>query len=131
LVPGRASSRETGTCVVIDVPLVFRGRVSEPGRGYQNPVHQPIAVHVFERNYEVSVRGGARLWQIVKTGSSYASQSELPLTFGLGAAAGVEGVRVAWPSGRVDSIGALDANQTIAVQEGSGVVRRIPIGPKR
>jgi enediyne biosynthesis protein E4 len=80
---------------------------------------------------EVSVRGGARLWQIVKTGSSYASQSELPLTFGLGAATGVDGVRVTWPSGRVDTVGALEANHTITVQEGSGVVRRTPIGPKR
>ena len=62
---------------------------------------------------EVSVRGGARLWQIVKTGSSYASQSELPLTFGLGAATGVDGVRVVWPNGRVEAIGALEANQTI------------------
>ncbi len=72
---------------------------------------------------EVSVRG-ARLWQIVKTGSSYASQSELPLTFGLGAAAAVDGVRVAWPSGRVDVVGALQANQSVTIQEGSGVVRR-------
>src|SRR4026209_1053225 len=31
---------------------------------------------------DVAVHGGANLWQIVKTGSSYASHSELPLTFG-------------------------------------------------
>src|SRR5262245_60647592 len=80
---------------------------------------------------EVSVRGGTRLWQIVKTGSSYLSQSELPLTFGLGSATGVDGLRVAWPSGRVDTVGALDANQSVTIQEGSGVVRRTPIGPKR
>ena len=79
---------------------------------------------------EVSVRG-ARPWQIVKTGSSYASQSELPLTFGLGQAAAVDGVRVSWPSGRVDSVGALQANQTVTIQEGSGVVRRTPLGSKR
>jgi hypothetical protein len=79
---------------------------------------------------EVSVRG-ARLWQIVKTGSSYASQSELPLTFGLGQATTVDGVRVAWPSGRVDVIGALQANQSVTIQEGAGVVRRAPIGSKR
>ena len=79
---------------------------------------------------EVSVRG-ARIWQIVKTGSSYASQSELPLTFGLGGATAVDGVRVAWPSGRVDVIGALQANQTVTIQEGAGVVRRTPIGTKR
>ena len=79
---------------------------------------------------EVSVRG-ARLWQIVKTGSSYASQSELPLTFGLGGATTVDGVRVAWPSGRVDVMGALQANQSITIQEGAGVVRRTPMGSKR
>ena len=80
---------------------------------------------------EVAVRGGARLWQIVKTGSSYASQSELPLTFGLGAATGVDGVRVTWPTGRVDAIGALGANQIVTIQEGSGVIRRTAIGATR
>jgi len=80
---------------------------------------------------EVTVRGGAKLWQIVKTGSSYASQSELPLTFGLGAATGVDGVRVAWPSGRVDTVGALQANQSITIQEGAGVVRKAHIAMKR
>jgi len=81
-----------------------------------------IGAHV-----EVSVHGGARLWQIVKTGSSYASQSELPLTFGLGSAAGVDGVRIKWPSGRVDSVGALKANQLVTIKEGAGVVRAIAI----
>jgi hypothetical protein len=79
---------------------------------------------------EVSV-AGARLWQIVKTGSSYASQSELPLTFGLGGATTVDGVRVAWPSGRVDVAGPLQANQSVTIQEGAGVVRRTPVGTKR
>jgi hypothetical protein len=76
---------------------------------------------------EVSVRGGTKLWQIVKTGSSYASQSELPLTFGLGSAASVDGVRIGWPSGRVDSVGMVKANQVIVVKEGVGVVRTAPI----
>ncbi len=80
---------------------------------------------------DVAVHGGARLWQIVKTGSSYASQSELPLTFGLGAATGVDGLRVAWPSGRVDVIGSLQANQLVTIQEGTGVIRRTPNGPPR
>jgi hypothetical protein len=79
---------------------------------------------------EVSV-GGARRWQMVKTGSSYASQSELPLTFGLGGASAVDGIRVSWPSGRVDTVGALQANQTVTIQEGGGVVRKTPIGASR
>ena len=76
---------------------------------------------------EVSVHGGAKLWQIVKTGSSYASQSELPLTFGLGSATGVDGVQIKWPSGRVDSAGALKANQLVTIKEGTGVVRAMAI----
>jgi hypothetical protein len=34
----------------------------------------------------VKLPGGATRWGVVKTGSSYCSQSELPLTFGLGTA---------------------------------------------
>jgi len=80
---------------------------------------------------DVTARGGSRLWQIVKTGSSYASQSELPLTFGLGAASGVDAVRVTWPGGRVDTTGALPANQAITIQEGAGVIRTTPIAVGR
>jgi hypothetical protein len=76
---------------------------------------------------DVEVRGGAKLWQIVKTGSSYASQSELPLTFGLGNAPGVDKVSIRWPSGRVESVGPLQANQRVTVKEGSGVVHVAPI----
>ena len=50
---------------------------------------------------ELALAGGAKPWQMVKTGSSYCSQSELPLTFGLGAAGEVAGIRVTWPGGRI------------------------------
>jgi hypothetical protein len=77
---------------------------------------------------EVTVKGGAKLWQLVKTGSSYASQSEIALTFGLGAATAVDSIRVIWPSGRTDSIGATKADQMIAIKEGAGVSSAVPIG---
>jgi enediyne biosynthesis protein E4 len=53
----------------------------------------------------------------VKSGSSYLSQSQLPVTFGLGAAAAVERVEVEWPSGRKDALSNVRANQTITMQE--------------
>ena len=71
----------------------------------------------------VTTGAGAHRWALVKTGSSYASQSELPVTFGLGVETSVSGVEVRWPSGRVDRIGATPANQMITIEEGRGVVR--------
>jgi hypothetical protein len=71
--------------------------------------------------------GGHTRWRQVRTGSSYASQSELPVTFGLGDAAGVESVRVIWPGGRVDELGPLEANQRITIEEGAGIVDASPI----
>jgi hypothetical protein len=79
---------------------------------------------------DVTVAGGGRQRQVVKTGSSYCSQSELPLTFGLGSAAAVAEVRVRWPSGRVDEVGRTAGNQTITIQEGKGVIDAKPIGRK-
>ena len=60
---------------------------------------------------------GRRQWAVVKTGSSYCSQSELPLTFGLGAAAVPARVEVRWPSGRVDVVDAR-ADTTTTIREG-------------
>ena len=62
-------------------------------------------------------------WALVKTGSSYCSQSELPVTLGLGRAARVSALRITWPSGRVDNLPGIDANRVVAVQEGRGVIR--------
>ena len=64
-------------------------------------------------------------WSIVKTGSSYLSQSELPLTFGLGRAARVSGVRITWPGGQAESLPAMDANRVITVQQGKGVMNSV------
>jgi hypothetical protein len=40
--------------------------------------------------------------RVVKTGSSYLSQSELPVTFGLGKRDTADRVVIDWPSGRVE-----------------------------
>jgi hypothetical protein len=63
-----------------------------------------------------------KLWSTVKSGSSYCSQSELPLTFGLGKADKVSSIEVVWPSGRVDVAPEVNANQFITFQEGKGIV---------
>jgi hypothetical protein len=45
-------------------------------------------------------RDGTGQSRMVKTGSSYLSQSELPVTFGLGKQEAIERVEIEWPSGR-------------------------------
>jgi enediyne biosynthesis protein E4 len=70
---------------------------------------------------------GVRLFQMVKTGSSYLSQSEMPLTFGLGKPEGAVSIEIAWPSGRKDSITEVKPNQFVTVKEGKGIVSSYPI----
>jgi hypothetical protein len=60
----------------------------------------------------------------VKSGSSYLSQSELPLTFGLGKPeeARTVSLEILWPSGVKDRVTEIHPNQFITVQEGKGIV---------
>lgn len=74
---------------------------------------------------------GVDRWQLVKTGSSYLSQSELPVTFGLGATTTVSALRVTWPNGETDDVGAVNADQLITVTEGAGRSDASPIGRGR
>ena len=66
--------------------------------------------------------GGEKQWQMLRSGSSYLSQNELVLTFGVGQRANVASVRIEWPSGTVDQLVNVAAGQTITVQEGKGIV---------
>ncbi len=56
--------------------------------------------------------------QMVRTGGSYCSQSEVALTFGLGSSETVESLEVVWPSGQVDRYTQQQANRLIEVVEG-------------
>ena len=64
---------------------------------------------------------------MVKTGSSYLSQSELPLTFGLGTASRVTGIDVTWPNGKTEHVPATAGDQALTIQEGHGVIRAVPL----
>jgi enediyne biosynthesis protein E4 len=59
-------------------------------------------------------------WAYVKTGSSYCSQSEMPVTLGLESAQRVS-LRLTWPDGRVETIGPLETNRAVTVTEGRGM----------
>jgi len=76
---------------------------------------------------KITAADGSILRGMVKTGSSYCSQSELTLTFGLGSAAAVKAIEVTWPNGKVETLSGADASQTITVQEGKGIIARAPV----
>jgi hypothetical protein len=62
-------------------------------------------------------------WNMVRSGSSYASQSDLTLTFGLGADASVSAIDVEWPSGAKDHLANVPARQIVTIEEGKGQVK--------
>ena len=70
---------------------------------------------------------GAKQWQTVHSGSSYCSQSDLALTFGLGRNDKIDRVEIEWPSGKVDKLSGLAANQLYVVKEGGGVSESKPL----
>jgi len=60
--------------------------------------------------------------KMLRSGSSYLSQSELVLTFGLGVQTKADSVEIDWPSGQIDKLSNVNAGQTVTVEEGKGVV---------
>ena len=64
--------------------------------------------------------------KMLRSGSSYLSQSELVLTFGLGNNTKADSVEVEWPSGHVDKLSDVNAGQMVTIQEGKGVVAARP-----
>jgi hypothetical protein len=70
--------------------------------------------------------GGRILVRDVKAGSSYLSQNDLRVHFGMGNATKADRLEIRWPSGVVDTIEGIEANQILTVREGSGVTGRQP-----
>ncbi|HEY7351980.1 MAG TPA: CRTAC1 family protein [Terriglobales bacterium] len=65
--------------------------------------------------------GGVRQTRMVRSGSSYLSQSELPVTFGLGKQDKLERVVIEWPSGRTEEFKGLAAGRVYLVTEVKGL----------
>jgi hypothetical protein len=62
--------------------------------------------------------GGDTQTQMLRSGSSYLSSSELVLTFGLAQRDKADAVEISWPSGQVDRLANVAAGQTITITEG-------------
>ena len=70
---------------------------------------------------------GARLWNTVRAGSSYCSQNELDLTFGVGQLDKITRVEVEWPTGKIDRMNDVATNQIHLVKEGLGITNSKPM----
>ena len=77
----------------------------------------------------VKTSKGGKEFGMVRTGSSYCSQSELPLTFGLGKPE--EGttltLEITWPGGQKESFANIKPDQSLVVLEGKGITLQEPI----
>lgn len=78
----------------------------------------------------ISVKNGQRtLVDEVRSGSSYISQNDMRVHFGLGAATRAESVQVRWPSGLAEHFDNLPADTIHTLKEGSGKMVGAP--PKK
>jgi hypothetical protein len=59
----------------------------------------------------------------VRSGGGYFSQNDLRVHFGLGNAEKVDSLEIRWPSGQIDTLKNVKANQVIYVKEGEGITR--------
>ncbi len=67
----------------------------------------------------------------VRSGGSYASQNDLRVHFGLGQAFKADRLEIRWPSGHVDVMENIAADQMVYVEEGKGIVNRVQFTAKK
>ena len=71
---------------------------------------------------KITVKAGDRLLvDEVRSGSSFDSNSDIRVHFGLGSAATIEWVQVRWPSGLVEHFENLAVDSIRTLKEGSGI----------
>ena len=66
--------------------------------------------------------GGYKMERLIRTGSSYLSQSEMTATFGLGEHQKIDSLFVCWPSGNKEIFYDIEINKEILIKENSGEI---------
>jgi hypothetical protein len=72
--------------------------------------------------------GSATQTDEVRGGSSYLSQNDLRLHFGLGEAERIDSLEVRWPSGAIERLNDVMADRTLSIVEGEGLLEARPLG---
>jgi len=75
--------------------------------------------------------GGLTQSSEVRANSSFESASDPRLHFGLGSATQVDSIEVHWPSGAVDRVGSVPADQQLTIEEGRGAQPSSAAKPNR
>ena len=86
-------------------------RLEGTGRSPRDPVGAQVTIRTSSGAQVASVRGG----------SSYCSQSDTRLTFGLGEETRVQSVAVRWPDGKRQKIGPLKSNTFYLIRQNASV----------
>jgi hypothetical protein len=110
-----------------------RGRVDVGWRGDPSGEPRPRCVGTKSNRSAIGARvtvttGEHRQTAEVMSGSSYHSQSDLRLHFGLGPAAAADSVELRWPAGATEAHRDLPAGHLFVIEEGKGIVSRKKLG---
>ena len=101
-------------------PVLLRNEVHSPGHWLRiKTIGSKSNRDGFGAKIEIAAAGSIRYTE-VRAGSSFESSSDPRAYFGLGAATRVDAIVIRWPSGQVDKLGPVAADQEIVVREGTG-----------
>ena len=75
----------------------------------------------------VVTTGDLRQMSEVQSGSSYLSQNDLRLHFGLASHSAVDKVEISWPSGKKDVLTNLPSDVIYTIVEGEGILQKTPL----
>jgi hypothetical protein len=112
----------------LDILLTAVGQPPRLLRNDQQQSHHWLRLHLtgaranrdaIGARVEVELPGGRKLQRDVSPTRSYLSQVELPVTFGLGAAAEVRKCLVTWPDGSKQDVPIDQVDRLIAVKQDS------------
>jgi hypothetical protein len=96
-----------------------------------NPSHRVLFQLVGKKSNRAAIgtrvsvtAGGTKSINEVKGGSSYLSQNDLRLHFGLGASEKMETVEIRWPNGNIEVLRDVPADAIYTIVEGAGITER-------
>ena len=103
-------------------PLLFENR-SQTANHWLKFDLRGAAPNTFAYGARIAARAQGQLWLgEVSPASSYLSSSDPRIHFGLGELTSLETITIRWPSGRIEELHDVPADQIVRVVEGQGIV---------